>query len=168
MVKTEMKRREVIARKKIGDSSLGTMTDFALQTALEGYGVKNVKILQMGGQPEEMTGLLRGVVDGAVLSPPYNFQLKKQGYNELVSPSDLSKLGEFITNGITARRGVAEKDKETGYRGIQLTAESIKFLQSNRDATKKIITKWMPLKDADLLEDHYRFPTADSSKEGGT
>jgi NitT/TauT family transport system substrate-binding protein len=168
MVKAEIKRPEDMAGKKIGVSRLGTVTHFALQTALDGYGVKNVTILQMGGQPEEMTGLLRGVVDGAVVSPPYNFQLKKQGYNELVSPADLSKLGEFITNGITARRAVAEKDKETVYRVIKLTAESIKFIQTNRDATKKIITKWMPLKDADLLEDLYRFATEDYSKEGFT
>jgi len=168
MVKPEIKRPEDLAGKKIGVSRLGTVTHFALQTAMDGYGVKNVTILQMGGQPEEMTGLLRGVVDGAVLSPPYNFQLKKQGYNELVSPNALSKLGEFITNGITARRAVAEKDKETVYRVIKLTAESIKFIQTNRDATKKIITKWMPVKDADLLEDLYRFATENYSKEGIT
>ena len=85
MVKPEIKRPEDMANKKIGVSRLGTVTHFALQTALDGYGVKNVTILQMGGQPEAYAGLARGSVDGAVFSPPYNFQLKKQGYNELVN-----------------------------------------------------------------------------------
>ena len=75
-------------------------------------GIKGVSILQMGGQPEEVTGLVRGVIDGAVLSPPYNLRLKRQNFNEVVPQNDLQKLGaEFITNGIAARRGAVEKDK---------------------------------------------------------
>jgi ABC-type nitrate/sulfonate/bicarbonate transport system substrate-binding protein len=128
--------------------------------------VKNVTILQMGGQPEAFTGLVRGSVDGAVFSPPYNFQLKKQGYNELVSPSDLQKLTEFITNGIVARRSVAEKDKDMVFRVIKVTAESIRLIQTDRERTKKVMMKWMPIKDADLLEQLYRFATENYAKEG--
>jgi ABC-type nitrate/sulfonate/bicarbonate transport system substrate-binding protein len=166
MVKPEIKKPEDMAGKKIGVSRLGTATHFALQTAIDSYGVKNVTILQMGGQPEEAAGLLRGSVDGAVVSPPYNFQLKKLGYNELISPNDLQKLGEFITNGIVARRSVAEKDKDTVIRVIKLTAESIKLVQTDREFTKKVIMKWMPMKDPDMLEQVYHFATEDYSKEG--
>lgn len=168
MVKPEIKRPEDMAGRKIGVSRLGTVTHFALQTALDGHGIKNVTILQMGGQPEAYTGLLRGSVDGAVFSPPYNFQLKKQGYNELYSPNDLTKFTEFITNGILARRSVAEKDRDMVHRVIKLTAESIKYIQTNRDGTKKIMAKWMPMKEADIAEDLYRFATENYAKEGFT
>jgi NitT/TauT family transport system substrate-binding protein len=166
MVKPEIKKPEDMAGKKIGVSRIGTVTHFALQTAIDSYGVKNVTILQMGGQPEGLAGLLRGSVDGAVFSPPYNFQLKKQGYNELVSPNDLQRLTEFITNGIVARRSIAEKDKDTVIRVIKLTAESIKLLQTDREFTKKVIMKWMPMKDPEMLEQVYRFATENFSKEG--
>ena len=166
MVKPEIKKPEDMKSKKIGVSRLGTVTHFALQTALDGYSVKNVTILQMGGQPEAVAGLVRGSVDGAVISPPYNFQLKKQGYNELVSPNDLQKLTEFITNGIVARRSVVEKDKDSLIRLIKSTAEAIKLITTDREFTKKVITKWMPLKDADLLEQAYRFATENYSREG--
>jgi len=166
MVKPEIKKPEDMKGKKIGVSRLGTVTHFALQTALDGYGVKNVTILQMGGQPEAVAGLVRGSVDGAVISPPYNFQLKKQGYNELVSPNDLQKLTEFITNGIVARRSVVEKDKDSLIRLIKSTAEAIKLITTDREFTKKVITKWIPLKDADLLEQAYRFATENYSREG--
>ena len=166
MVKPEIKKPEDMKGKKIGVSRLGTVTHFALQTALDGYGVKNVTILQMGGQPEAVAGLVRGSVDGAVISPPYNFQLKKQGYNELVSPNDLQKLTEFITNGIVARRSVVEKDKDSLIRLIKSTAEAIRLITTDREFTKKVITKWMPLKDADLSEQAYRFATENYSREG--
>jgi ABC-type nitrate/sulfonate/bicarbonate transport system substrate-binding protein len=166
MVKPEIKRPEDMATKKIGVSRLGTVTHFALQTALDGYGVKNVTILQMGGQPEALAGLVRGSVDGAVFSPPYNFQLKKLGYNELVSPNDLKKFTDFITNGIVARRSVIEKDKDTVIRVIKVTAEAIKLIQTDKNYTKKVIMKWMPMKDADLLEQAYLFAAENYSKEG--
>jgi ABC-type nitrate/sulfonate/bicarbonate transport system substrate-binding protein len=166
MVKAEIKKPEDMAGRKIGVSRLGTVTHFALQTLMDGYGVKNVTILQMGGQPEAFAGLSRGSVDGAVFSPPYNFQLKKQGYNELASPSDLAKLTTFITNGIVARRSVAEKDKDTVIKVIKGTAEAIKIIHTDREFTKKVMSKWMPMKDADLAEQSYRFATENYSKEG--
>jgi ABC-type nitrate/sulfonate/bicarbonate transport system substrate-binding protein len=166
MVKPEIKKPEDMAGKKIGVSRLGTVTHFALQTAIDGYGVKNVTILQMGGQPEAFAGLARGSVDGAVFSPPYNFQLKKQGYNELVSPNDLKKFTDFITNGIVARRSVIEKDKDTVIRVIKVTAEAIKLIQTDKDYTKKVIMKWMPMKDPDLLEQAYLFASENYAKEG--
>ena len=166
MVKADIRKPEDMANKKIGVSRLGTVTHFALQTLLDGHGIKNVTILQMGGQPEAFAGLSRGSVDGAVFSPPYNFQLKKQGYNELASPSDLAKLTPFITNGIVARRSVAEKDKDTVIKVIKGTAEAIKIIQTDREFTKKVMSKWMPMKDADLAEQSYRFATENYSKEG--
>jgi ABC-type nitrate/sulfonate/bicarbonate transport system substrate-binding protein len=166
MVKADIKKPEDMANKKIGVSRLGTVTHFALQTLLDGHGIKNVTILQMGGQPEAFAGLSRGSVDGAVFSPPYNFQLKKQGYNELASPGDLAKLTPFITNGIVARRSVAEKDKDTVIKVIKGTAEAIKIIQTDREFTKKVMGKWMPMKDADLVEQSYRFATENYSKEG--
>src|SRR5262245_28265297 len=166
MVKSDIKKPEDMAGKKIGVSRLGTVTHFALQTLLDGYGIKNVTILQMGGQPEAFAGLSRGSVDGAVFSPPYNFQLKKQGYNEIASPGDLAKLTAFITNGIVARRSVAEKDKDTVIKVIKGTAESIKIIQTDRELTRKVMNKWMPMKDADLAEQSYRFATENYSKEG--
>lgn len=166
MVKPEIKKPEDMAGKKMGVSRLGTVTHFALQTVLDGYGIKGVTILQMGGQPEAFAGVSRGSVDGAVFSPPYNFQLKKLGYNELVSPNDLAKLTEFITNGIVARRSVAEKDKETVIRTIKGTAEAIKIIQTDREFTKKVMNKWMPMRDPDLSEQAYRFATENFSKEG--
>lgn len=166
MVKSDIKKPEDMTGKKIGVSRLGTVTHFALQTLIDGHGIKNVTILQMGGQPEAFAGLSRGSVDGAVFSPPYNFQLKKQGYHELASPSDLAKLTPFITNGIVARRSVAEKDKDTVIKVIKGTAEAIKIIQTDKEYTKKVMNKWMPMNDADMVEQSYRFATENFAKEG--
>ena len=72
----------------------------------------------------------------------------------------------ILTNGIVARRSVVEKDKDSLIRLIKSTSESIKLITVDREFTKKVITKWMPLKDPDLLEQVYRFATENYAKEG--
>ena len=63
----------------------------------------------------------------------------------------------MVPNGIVARRSVAAKNKDTVIRVIKLTAESIKLVQTDRKFSKKVIMKWMPIKDPEMLEQVYRF-----------
>ncbi len=51
-------------------------------------------------------------------------------------------------------------------RVIKVTAEAIKLIQTDRDYTKKVIMKWMPMKDPDLLEQAYLFAQENYSREG--
>ena len=166
MVKPEITRPQDLAGKKIGVSRLGTVTHFALQTAIDVYGLKGVAILQMGGQPEEAAGLVNGVIDGVVVSPPYNFQLKQQGFNELVTPADLQKGGaNFITNGIVAKRSAVEKDPEALLRLIKSVAQATKLIATDREFTKKVMNKWMPVKDPVLAERIAAFAAESFAKE---
>jgi ABC-type nitrate/sulfonate/bicarbonate transport system substrate-binding protein len=166
MTKAEIARPENISGKKIGVSRLGTVTHFALQTAIDVYGLKNVTILQMGGQPEEAAGLVNGSIDGAVVSPPYNFQLKQRGFNELVTPADLQKGGaNFITNGLVAKRSAVEKDPDALLRLIKSVAQATKVIVTDREFTKKVMNKWMPVKEADLADRIAAFAAESFAKE---
>lgn len=165
MTKAEIARPESLSGKKIGVSRLGTVTHFALQTAIDLYGLKNVTILQMGGQPEEAAGLVNGTIDGAVVSPPYNFQLKARGFNELVTPAELSKGGGFITNGIVAKRSAVEKDPDALLRLLKSVAQATKVIVTDREFTKKVMNKWMPVKEADLADRIAAFAAESFAKE---
>jgi NitT/TauT family transport system substrate-binding protein len=165
MTKAEIARPESLSGKKIGVSRLGTVTHFALQTAIDLYGLKNVTILQMGDQPEEAAGLVNGTIDGAVVSPPYNFQLKQRGFNELVTPADLSKGGGFITNGIVAKRSAVEKDPDALLRLLKSVAQATKLIVTDREFTKKVMAKWMPVKEADLADRIAAFAAESFAKE---
>ena len=84
--------------KKIGITRFGAVTDLALRALLERNNMKDVTILQMGGLAETMAGLSKGSVDGSMVSPPHNYTLLKQGFRELVSPKDLRKIGNWLSN----------------------------------------------------------------------
>jgi ABC-type nitrate/sulfonate/bicarbonate transport system substrate-binding protein len=130
------------------------------------YGLKGVTILQMGGQPEEAAGLVNGTIDAAVVSPPYNFQLKSQGFNELVTPADLQKGGaNFITNGIVAKRSAVEKNPDGLLRLLKSVAQATKVIVTDREFTKKVMNKWMPVKDAVLADRIAAFAAESFAKE---
>lgn len=49
---------------------------------------------------------------------------------------------------------------------IKGTAEAIKIIQTDREYTKKVMNKWLPMKDSDLLEQASRFAAENFAKEG--
>ncbi len=105
MVRADIRDLRSLQGKKIGITRFGSVTDFALRTLVERNNLKDVSTLQMGGFPEAVAALIRGAIDGAVLSPPHNFRLLKEGYRELVSPKDLRALGSgFLSQGIVAQK----------------------------------------------------------------
>lgn len=144
--------------KKIGITRFGSVTDFAVRAVLERYGLKDVNILQMGGFPEAVAGLSRGVIDAAVLSPPHNFRMIKEGFRELASAKDLRALGSgFLTQGIVARRSFAAAHRGIVVRLIRATIEATRFALSNEEFTKRAIAKYLGTTDPDLLRRSYQY-----------
>ena len=157
MVRSEIRDLRSLQGKKIGITRFGSVTDFALRTLLERNNIKDVSTLQMGGFPEEVAGLMRGVIDGAVLSPPHTFRLLKEGYRELVSPKDMRALGGFLSQGIVARRSYASTHRDVVLRLIKATVEGTKVASANEDLTKRLIGKYLGISDPELLRQSYNY-----------
>ena len=158
MVRADIRDVRSLQGKKIGITRFGSVTDFALRTLLERNNLKDVSTLQMGGFPEAVAALIRGAIDGAVLSPPHTFRLLKEGYRELASPKDLRALGGgFLSQGIVARRSYATTHRDVVVRLIKATVEATKFVSANEDFTKRLIGKYLGITDAEVLRQSYAY-----------
>jgi NitT/TauT family transport system substrate-binding protein len=158
MVRADIRDIRSLQGKKIGITRFGSVTDFALRTLLERNNLKDVSTLQMGGFPEAVAALIRGAIDGAVLSPPHTFRLLKEGYRELASPKDLRALGGgFLSQGIVARRSYATTHRDVVVRLIKATVEATKFVSANEDFTKRLIGKYLGITDAEVLRQSYAY-----------
>ncbi len=158
LVHPEIRDLRSLQGRKIGITRLGSVTDFALRTIIERHSTKDVNVLQMGGFPEAVAGLSRGVIDGAVLSPPHGFRMVKEGFRELVSPKDLRSPGSgFLTQGIVARKSFAAGHRDTVVRLIKTTIEATKQVVTNEELSKRLISKYLGLTDADLLRQSYLY-----------
>jgi len=160
LVRSDIRDLKSLQGKKIGITRFGSVTDFALRTLIERHNIKDVNILQMGGFPEAVAGLSRGVIDGAVLSPPHGFRMTKEGFRELVTPKDLRALGSgFLTQGIVARRSFATTHRDTVVRLIKATVEATKYTVANEEFTKRLIAKYLGVTDGDLLRQSFLYVT---------
>ncbi|MGH7875785.1 MAG: ABC transporter substrate-binding protein [Candidatus Binatia bacterium] len=160
VVRSDIRDLRGLQGKKIGITRFGSVTDFAIRTILDRYTIKDVNVLQMGGFPEAVAGLARGVIDGAVLSPPHNFRMIKEGFRELASPKDLRALSSgFLTQGIVARKSFAATHRDIVVRLIKSTVEATKFAVSNEDFTKRAIAKYLGTTEPDLLRQSYQYIT---------
>ena len=153
-----IQKGEDLRGKKIGMTRLGGIPHFALQMILDRYGIKDVTMIQMGSQSEAEIGLRRGLVDGAMVSPPQSFLLLKDGFRELVGAEDYSKLGiKLISGGIAARRSYAVKNREVIIRTIKATMEGVKVMSTQEALAKKILSKYTRLNQPELLDRLYKF-----------
>ncbi|MGZ8446105.1 MAG: ABC transporter substrate-binding protein [Candidatus Binatia bacterium] len=166
MVRADIRDLRALQGKKIGITRFGSVTDFALRTLVERNNLKDVSTLQMGGFPEAVAALVRGAIDGAVLSPPHTFRLLKEGYRELVSPKDLRALGSgFISQGIVARRSYAVTHRDLVVRLIKATVEATKFTSANEDFAKRLIGKYLGITDAEVLRQSFSYVTENFAKD---
>jgi len=166
MVRSDIRDLRSLAGKKIGITRFGSVTDFAIRSLLEKNNLKDVSTLQMGGFPEAVAALIRGAIDGAVLSPPHTFRLLKEGYRELASPKDLRALGSgFLSQGIVARRAYANTHRDLVVRLIKATVEATKFASANEDFTKRLIGKYLGITDAELLRQSYAYVTENFARD---
>lgn len=120
----------------------------------------------MGGFPEAVAGLSRGSIDGALFSPPHNFRMLKEGFRELVSQKDLRAIGSgFLTQGIVARRSYAAGHRDVVVRLIKSTVEATKYAIANEEYSKRVISKYLGISDAELLRQSYLYVTETFARE---
>jgi NitT/TauT family transport system substrate-binding protein len=158
MVKPSIEKPEDLRGKKIGVPRLGAVAHFAIRLILDRYNVKDTAILQMGSQPEAAAAMRRDAIDGAMISLPLNYVLAKEGYRELVGPQDYRKLGiQFISQGISARKSYAAKNRNVVMGLIKATLEGMRMMVAQETTAKKILAKYTRQTDAESLDRAYRF-----------
>jgi ABC-type nitrate/sulfonate/bicarbonate transport system substrate-binding protein len=166
LVRPEIGDLRSLQGRKVGITRFGSVTDLAIRALLERNAIKDVTVLQMGGFGEAVAALARNAIDGAVLSPPHNFRMLKEGFRELVSQNDFKNLGSgFLTQGIVARRSYANSHRDVVLRLIKATLEGTKYAVANEDFTKKTISRYLKMSDPELLGQSYRYVTESFVKE---
>jgi ABC-type nitrate/sulfonate/bicarbonate transport system substrate-binding protein len=112
----------------------------------------------MGSQPEAAAGMRRDAIDGAMISLPLNYVLAKEGFRELVGPQDYKRLGiQFISQGISARRSFAGKNRDVVVRLMKATMEGMKLMSTQENLAKRILSKYTRQTDPESLDRAYRF-----------
>jgi len=159
-VPSAVTKPEDLKGKAVGITRYGASTDVSLRAYLKKYGLepdRDVKILQMGGQPEIVAGMQAGAVQGGTLTSPADFKAKKAGFVQL---SNFAKEGiDYPTTSLVSTRTTIKKDRETVKRFLMAYSEAVDRLFRDKELGMKIIGKWTRTQDRETLESAYEYAT---------
>lgn len=160
VVLDSVKTAEDLKGKSIGISRFGSVSDVAARELLKGLGLRpmeDVKILQVGGASERAAGFSRGVIAGFP-SPPGNVHLIPGGlpHRILASMGDLKKPYPLPFICAVTTKSYLAKNRSTVKRVVMALIEATQFFKTNKEASQKIIAKYLRGANKAYLDSAYQ------------
>jgi ABC-type nitrate/sulfonate/bicarbonate transport system substrate-binding protein len=151
MSRPEIKQPAQLKGKKVGVTRLGGSTDWALDAALKQWGLdrRELTVIQTGGMPEGLAGLIAGALDAVVLSPPSNFRAAKAGMHELVDVGQLKII--FPNTPLSASESFIKSHRETALRFLRGFTQGLHRLRTDKEFSMKVLSKYTKVTDAETL-----------------
>ena len=166
--KSEIRSVQELRGKKVGVSGIGSGPDSLLREVLRRNGLeggRDVAILSLGVMPTIYSGLQGGVVDAAMLSPPFTFRAEENGFRELIAftKQDLVEL----QGSILLRDAFLQADSVTVEKFIRATYKGFLYIKQNRGGTIPILARYLQVKE-DLAAKAYDQVVIPAMTQDGT
>lgn len=155
LVRPEIKRVEDLKGKRVGITSLGSLSDFLLKFTFRKYGLdpnRDITWLTMGTPTERLQGLLAGTVDAAEASYPVDLQGERKGFRVLL---DLRKEVSYPSMSVVTRRKTVVEDRDTVARMLRAHVEGIAFFKQNKEFSMRVLGQQLKISDREVLETSY-------------
>jgi NitT/TauT family transport system substrate-binding protein len=155
LVKPDIKRVEDLKGKRVGITSLGSLSDFLLKHTFRKYGLdpnRDITWLMMGTPTERLQGLLAGTVDAAEASYPIDLQGEKKGYRVLL---DLRKEVSYPSMSVVTRRKTIAEDRDIVARMVRAHVEGIAYFKQNKEFSIRVLGKQLKINEREMLENSY-------------
>ena len=155
LVKPEIRRPEDLKGKKVASSGLGSLGDFMYRVTMRKYGLnpdKDVIWITVGSPPERLQALVNGVVDAADLSYPSDARGERLGFRVMW---DARAEVPYPSMSVVTRKKTIQEDRDAVMRMVRSHVEGIHFLKTQKEASLKILAKYLRTDDRELLEGSY-------------
>ena len=151
MSRPEIKQPANLKGKRVGVTRLGGSTDWALDAALKHWGLerRDLIVVQTGGMSEGLAGLIAGVFDAVVLSPPNNFKAAKAGMHELADVGQLKII--FPNTPLSTAESFIKSNRDIALRFLRGFTLGLHRLRTDKEFSMKILSKYTKVTDAETL-----------------
>jgi len=142
--------------KTIGISSRGGAVDLLTQLILTQSGVtphKDATLIVVGSQEEMMISLKTGLISAALLTPPRQLMLYREGFTELAYAGDY--MPTYPTGGIGATEEKIKKDPAEVFAFVKASLKGLQFYRRNRSESIDILSRHLGIKDPSLAAQVY-------------
>jgi ABC-type nitrate/sulfonate/bicarbonate transport system substrate-binding protein len=153
----EIKRVEQLKGGKIAVSRFGSATDLGVRMALAKVGLnaeKDVALLQIGAQTARFVALQSKNVQATIITPPFTLTARRLGYNVLI---DMAQLNiPFQLTALLATRAYIKSQRDVVMAAVRSLVEGIHFYKKEKEASIKIMSKYLQTSDREALEETYQ------------
>ena len=156
IVDKDIQRPEQLKSKALAVSRFGSSSDYAIRFILDKYRLipeKDVRILEIGTQPDRFAALTKGTVQGVLLEPPQSLEAKKLGFHVL---ANLKMLGlEYQHTGLATTRALIESQPDLIRNVLKAYVEGIHYYKTERKQSLAILAKYLKTSNAEALNEIY-------------
>ena len=153
----EIKKVDQLKGGKIAVSRFGSATDLSVKMALARVGLnaeKDVTLLQIGVQTARYAALQSKNVQATIITPPFTLTARKAGFQTLIDMSELNI--PFQLTGMLALRPYLKSNPDMTLAVIRTLGEAIHFYKREKEATLRILGKYLKTDDREALEETHR------------
>jgi ABC-type nitrate/sulfonate/bicarbonate transport system substrate-binding protein len=153
----EIKKVDQLRGSKIAVSRFGSATDLSVKMALAKVGLnaeKEVTLLQIGAQTARYAALQSKNVQATIITPPFTLTARKAGFQTLIDMAELNI--PFQLTALLALRPYLKNNPDMVLSVIRALSEAIHFYKREKEATIKILGRYLKTDDRDALEETHR------------
>lgn len=158
---------ERLKGKPVGISSRGGSVDLLTRLILERNGLnpdKDVVLLVIGTPQELLIALKTGKIAAALLTPPRNLILYRQGFYKLASSGDY--LATAPTGGIGVTDEKLRKNPAEVLAFVRGTLKGLKYYRQNRSESINMIAKELRVDDRSVVAEMYDWHQGQLAESG--
>ena len=158
VVDESIKSAEDLKGKSVGISRIGSASDVAARALIRGLGLepdKQVPIMQVGGPTERAASFRTGRIAGFPSPPGIIHLTKGMPFRILISTADFKKRFEFPYICAATTKSYLARQRETVKKVLMAHIEAVQFFKTQKEETKKIISKYSRINNEAYLEDAY-------------
>ena len=128
---------------RYGISKYGAMTDFLTRYALRKAGLdpeKDVKILQIGPDAQNLAALLSGQLDATILSIPFSYMAAEKGLVRLMNQKE-QVSPDYPTHVVYAKEEFIAKNPNTIKASLRAFGKAIEWIKANPNEAAQLASK---------------------------
>jgi NitT/TauT family transport system substrate-binding protein len=157
VARKDVKSAADLKGKKVAVSRPGTDSDLAAHVAVRrlGLGEKEVSYVSIGSDTERVMAISQGIVDATVVAVAGYVAAQKLGLNTLI---DLAQANiPYEAASLITTQTLIRENPEMVRRFVKGFVAAIHYSRTHREATLKILSKYMRTQDKDILNASYDY-----------
>ena len=167
MSQPQIKSVQELKGKIVGISSRGGSNDLMLQMILQKNGLtpnKDITTIIVGAQEESVIALRTGRIAAALITPPRNFMLQRDGFNRIAYSGDY--MATYANGGIGITDEKIKSNPSEVLAFVRGTIKALQYSMKNRPEITKIMPGYLGIKDPALVEQLYDLYLTRQSVDG--